>query len=72
MSGMTTQELETRFKYHAPKPEQVHKYQSLREAGLSLAQLICEFLPESRERALALTKLEECIMHSNSGIARRT
>jgi hypothetical protein len=71
MSGIE-QELVTRFKYHPPKPEQVRKYEGIREVGLSFARLIVDFVPDCRERALALTKLEEAIMHANAGIARRT
>jgi hypothetical protein len=32
-------------------------------------EILCN-VPPSRERSLALTKLEECIMHANAGIAR--
>lgn len=69
---MSRQEIDTRFTYHPPKGDQPEKYEQLRAKGKELAYLIDDLIPECREKALALTKLEECIMHANSGIARRT
>lgn len=65
-------EIECRFTYHPPKPEQLTKYLELREKAKEFAKLVAELVPESREQALALTKIEEAVMHANSGIARRT
>lgn len=65
-------ELKNRFAYHAPKDDQPEKYTTLRSKGLELAQLIVDTVPESREQALALTKIEEAIMWANAGIARRS
>jgi hypothetical protein len=47
-------------------------YQLLRDAAKEYADAIVELVPTSREQALALTKLEECVMWANAGIARRT
>ena len=58
------------FTYHAPFGDQVARYAALREAGRLLAIQIVEDTPISREQSLALTKLEEAIMHANSAIAR--
>jgi hypothetical protein len=58
------------FVYHAPFGDQVARYAALREAGRLLAIQIVEDTPISREQSLALTKLEEAIMHANSAIAR--
>lgn len=65
------EELEIRFTYHAPQPGQVEKYKDLRDKAWGLADLIVESCPASRERALALTKLEEAVMWANAAIARR-
>jgi len=64
------QDLETRFTYHAPKPDQGPRYQGLREMAHFFAITICENVPLGRERALALTHLEDCVMWANAGIAR--
>lgn len=68
---MTREELETRFTYHAPKGGQPAKYEAIRGTAFGLAELIEELCPESREKNLAFTKLEEAVMHANSAIARR-
>jgi len=62
--------IEHTFTYHAPKGDQTRRYAGLRDEAKMLAFLIEAYVPNSREKSLALTKLEECIMHANSGIAR--
>lgn len=62
--------IENNFTYHAPKEGQPEKYQALREKAKELAYLIAELVPPSREQSLAMTKLEECLMWANAGIAR--
>lgn len=62
--------IENNFTYHAPKEGQPEKYNTLREEAKKLAYLIEELVPDSRERALAMTKLEEAVMWANAGIAR--
>ncbi|MEW6423190.1 MAG: hypothetical protein AB1523_00340 [Bacillota bacterium] len=64
------QELEKRFTYHSPKPGQPEKYTAIREKCKELAYLIDELCPESREKSLAITKLEEVTMWANAAIAR--
>ncbi len=63
-------DLQNRFTYHAPKEGQPEIYTELRGAGLELAKLINVRCPDSREKSLAITKLEEVIMWSNASIAR--
>ena len=58
------------FVYHPPFGDQLNRYANLREAGRLLAIQIVDSTPISREQSLALTKLEEAIMHANSAIAR--
>lgn len=63
-------DLENRFTYHAPKPGQPEKYQQIRGLAHELAMLVDELCPGSREKSLALTKLEESVMWANAAIAR--
>ncbi|HEY4554695.1 MAG TPA: hypothetical protein VIG80_15985, partial [Bacillaceae bacterium] len=56
------EQIENNFKYHAPKDGQPEKYEWLRENGKHLANLIDTLCPNSREKSLAITKLEEAIM----------
>lgn len=69
---MDSTEIQRRFTYHAPKEGQPEIYTELREKALEYALLIDAVCPESREKALALTKLEETVMWANAGIARRS
>ena len=62
--------IENAFTYHTPKDGQPEKYQAIREKAKELAYLIKELVPDSREQSLAITKLEECSMWANAGIAR--
>ena len=62
--------IENRFTYHAPDETQVEKYQSIRQKAKEFAYLIDEACPDSREKSLAMTKLEEVVMWANASIAR--
>ena len=64
------EQINNNFKHHAPKGNQVEKYERLRNEARALAHLIDDFCPNSREKSLAITKLEEAIMWSNASIAR--
>ena len=62
--------IDNNFTYHAPKGDQQKRYEMIREVAKSLAYFINDNVPESREKSLALTKLEESVMWANAGIAR--
>lgn len=64
------QRIERDFTYHAPKGDQLERYQRLRDAGKDLALQIVELTPTSREQSLALSQLETAIMWANAAIAR--
>lgn len=66
------EELKIRFTYHPPKGDQPYKYEQIRETAFQFALLICEYTGESRERSLAITKLDEVVMWTNAAIARRS
>ncbi|MBU3098377.1 MULTISPECIES: Acb2/Tad1 domain-containing protein [Clostridium] len=63
-------QLENNFKYHTPIEGQTEKYNKIREKAKELAYLIDKICPNSREKALANTKLEEVSMWANASIAR--
>lgn len=68
---LSSQEMEARFTYHTPKGDQVERYQVLRDKVRELAELIDESCPDSREKALAMTNVEQACMWANAAIARR-
>ncbi len=65
----TLEELENRFAYHQPFGNQTERYNDIRHFGLNLSLIINDRCPESREKSLALTKLEETVMWANKSIA---
>ena len=68
---MEKADINNRFTYHAPSSEKVEVYEYLRDSARTFALLINDFCPESREKSLAITKLEEVIFWANASIARR-
>jgi hypothetical protein len=66
----TAQQIENNFQYHAPKEGQPERYTTIRSYGKELAAIINELCPDSREKSLAMTKLEEAVMWANAAIAR--
>lgn len=67
---MDAKELANRFAYHPPKDEGVKElHEDIREVCVSLALALNEYLPESGEKSLALTALQEVMMWSNAAIA---
>jgi len=67
---MNNHQIENAFVYHPPKDGQAAKYADIRKMAKELAYMIDELVPDSREKSLAMTKLEECVMWANAGIAR--
>lgn len=63
-------QIEHNFTYHSPKKDQLEGFTRLREDAKQLALLIDLYCPNSREKSLAITKLEESIMWANAAIAR--
>lgn len=67
---MINNDIENRFTYHRPTEAQAAKYPVLREKAKELAYLIDELCPNGREKALAMTNLENVIMWANASISR--
>lgn len=64
------EQIKNNYMYHAPKESQAEKYDQLRSKAKELAYLIDELCPNSREKALANTNLEQSIMWANASVAR--
>jgi len=62
--------IENNFTYHPPKNDQVKRYEEIRDHAKELALHIDNDCPDSREKSLAMTKLEEAVMWANAAIAR--
>lgn len=69
---MNIDDLQHRFKFHATSRERnAADHEGVREGCLRLALLLNDLLPDGREKALAITHLEDVMMWGNAAIARR-
>lgn len=66
---MTQEQLDNIFTYHVLKDDQPVRYIELRNKAKELAELINMNCPESREKDLAFTNLQQCSMWANASIA---
>ena len=57
------------FTYGEAKKEQADRHDALRKNGLQLALLINDLCPDSIEKALAISKLQQAIMYANASIS---
>lgn len=71
---MTQEEYQKRitnnFRWHPPKGDQPARYEQIRRMAMLFATEINVACPDSREKTLALTNLEQCMMWANASIAR--
>jgi len=56
------------FDYHRPSPAQVEQIAGIRDGCKAMHARILEVIPPGRERAVAITKLEEVSMWANKAI----
>lgn len=66
---MTIDQLTNIFTYHAPSDDQKALYEEIRADARAFALTLNDLCPESREKSLALTRLQECVMMANASIA---
>ena len=71
MYGMSEKELarlSNVFTYHAIIGDQQRRYIELRDMAKKLAVMVSVNCPESMEKSLALTKIQEAVMWANASI----
>lgn len=66
----TAEQIENNFKYRPVKDDQAERYNLLRSLAKNLARAINANCPDSREKALAITNLEESVVWSIEAISR--
>lgn len=66
------EQLDNNFTYHAPNDFQRALYDILRASAKCQASIVMLACPASRERSLAITKIEEAVMWANAAIARNS
>ena len=68
--GQMEQRIDNNFRYHPPSGDQPKRYEIIREQARNFAIKLARLCPQSRELSLAMTDLEDCVMHANAAIAR--
>ncbi len=69
---MAPDDIANRFDFHpAATPERGEEHSRVRRACRALADELNGWLPEGREKELAITHLEEVMFWANAGIARQ-
>ena len=66
---MTNEQIQNTFTYHKPFGDQPQRYEQIRADAKVMALTIQECCPESREKSLALTNLQQAVMWANASIA---
>lgn len=67
----TPEDLANRFSFHpASTQEKRDAHEFIRDECLSLANALNSHVPDGREKALVMTKLEEVMFWANAAIAR--
>jgi hypothetical protein len=62
--------IDNNFMFHESNMRTKPLYETLRMEFKNLAKRVDELCPDSREKSLAMTKLEEAVMWANASIAR--
>ncbi|MEV0031415.1 hypothetical protein [Nocardia sp. NPDC050793] len=66
----STADINHRFDYHRPSTAKVTAYEGVRAGCRELAHQFDRDLPPGREKALAITQLEQAMFWANAAIAR--
>lgn len=66
------EQIEKSFTYHPPTPAQAEYYVQIRGQAKEFAYTIENLCPNSREKSLALTNLDQVVMWANASIARNS
>lgn len=69
MPPLTGQTIEEIFTYHAPEPDQIPKYEEIREAAKTMAKVILSNTPPCADQSAAIRLLREAVMTANAAIA---
>lgn len=67
---MEQDDITNRFTYHAPDEARAEKHHKIRGSLQNIALYIDSQVPNSREKSLAITKLEEAMFWANAALAR--
>jgi len=67
---MDLHELKIRFTYHRPTEKLYKLLDQVRIKGFRFAEVLITMLPESRERSIAVRKIEEAVFWAQAALTR--
>lgn len=67
---MANQTIENNFTHHEVSAQRIEDMEHIRSEAKALAYTIDRLCLNSREKSLAMTKLEEAVMWANASVAR--
>jgi len=70
MPDITNLDISHRFSYRKPDAQKQKAHEHTRAEYYRLGETMARVLPESREKSLAITALEESLMWANAALAR--
>ena len=66
---MTEAEILETFRYHSPNPGNVKRHESIREHMAATTVYVAACIPDSRERSLYITLMQQAQMMANAAVA---
>jgi hypothetical protein len=63
------EQLENWFQYHAPSSDPLPRYVAIRAAGLALAQVINDSMPDCADKSAAIRMVREAVITANARMA---
>lgn len=69
---ITKEMLDNWFTYHPPRPDQIPRYEKIRDAARVFAQIVVNNTPACADQSAAIRLLRECVMTANAAIAIET
>lgn len=69
MSSGFALDLDHIFTYHPPTPEQLPKYEEIRAAARTFAQVVIDNTPPGADQSAAIRYIREAVMTANAAIA---
>lgn len=72
MPKLTEVEIDDRMTYHSPSVDGTRRHARLSVAIGNAMRVVNDECPEGREKALAITKLEEAKMWASAAVARNS
>jgi hypothetical protein len=67
--SFSSEEIDDLFTYHPPTPDQIPKYENIRQAAREFAKVLIANSPASADQSAAIRLLRQCVMTVNASVA---